>query len=150
VIRFIGMLLISAMFQSPALAQESADLTFILKSNPITRPQSPPTLGGKGGAVIRLNFEETSELKLFSTGLIRLYQKFIATQDLPVCNFTPGCSRFGMGSIQKYGFLRGVLLIADRLLRDHGMISAAHYPIDADTGKYADAIEDYSREALRK
>ncbi len=142
-IRFIGMLLISAMFQSPALAQESADLTFILKSNPITRP-------ARGGEAIRLNFEETSELKLFSMGFIRLYQKFIATQDLPVCNFTPSCSRFGMGAIQKYGFFRGVLLTADRLLRDHGMISAAHYPIDADTGKYADAIEDYSREALRK
>ena len=140
--RSLAILFILFWFLSNALAEETADLAFILKSNPIEMPQRRE--------VIRLNFEETSELKLFSTGFIRVYQKFISTQDLPVCNFTPSCSRFGMAAIQKYGFLRGVLLTADRLLRDHGMISAAHYPIDAHTGKYADAIEDYSREALRK
>ena len=135
-------LLMAIILVSPAIADEAADLGFIRKVNPMLtelaenqtpHPQEAP----------RLNPREISELKLAATGLIRLYQKFISSQDKPACNFHPTCSRFGMACIQEYGVLRGILLTADRLLRCNGS-QAAHYHKDAVTGKYVDMVSDYA------
>ncbi|MCE2414589.1 membrane protein insertion efficiency factor YidD [Candidatus Poribacteria bacterium] len=93
--------------------------------------------------VIRFNPEEASELKFVATGLIRLYQEFVSSQDGPTCNFHPTCSRFGMACIQEYGVLRGILLTADRLLRCNGS-QAQHYHKDGVTGKYIDPVSDYA------
>jgi len=120
---------------SPTFAGEAADLAFIRKINPITTP--------KPKEVVRFNPQETSELKLAATGLIRLYQKFISSQDGPTCNFVPTCSRFGMACIQEYGVLRGVLLTADRLIRCNGSQSS-HYHKDSVTDKYIDPVSDYA------
>lgn len=122
-------------FVSPAFASEATDLAFIRKINPMTTP-SPQE-------IVRFNPQETSELKLAATGLIRLYQKFISSQDGPTCSFSPSCSRFGMACIQEYGVLRGVLLTADRLLRCNGSQSR-HYHKDNVTGKYIDPVSDYA------
>ena len=122
-------------FVSPAFASEATDLAFIRKANPITTP--------KPQEVVRFNPQETSELKLAATGLIRLYQKFISSQDGPSCGFSPSCSRFGMACIQEYGVFRGVLLTADRLLRCNGSQSR-HYHKDNVTGKYIDPASDYA------
>ena len=135
-------LLMAIILVSPAIADEAADLGFISKVNPMLaelaenrtpHPQETP----------RLDPREISELKLAATGLIRLYQKFISSQDKPACNFHPTCSRFGMACIQEYGVLRGILLTADRLLRCNGS-QAAHYHKDAVTGKYVDMVSDYA------
>ena len=120
---------------SLTFADEAADLAFIRKANPITIP--------KPAEVVRFNPQETSELKLAATGLIRLYQKFISSQDGPTCNFVPTCSRFCMGCIQEYGILRGVLLTADRLIRCNGSQSR-YYHKDRVTGKYIDLVSDYA------
>ena len=119
----------------PTVADENADLAFILDANPISTPNP--------NEEINFNPKETSELKFAATGLIRLYQKFVSSQDSPSCNFTPSCSRFGMGCIQEYGVLRGILLAADRLLRCNGSQSP-HYHLDLKTNKYADPITDYA------
>ena len=122
-------------------AQTKTGLEFIVASNPLLS-EAP-----KGN--VRLSFHETSEIKLFSIGLIRLYQLFISSQDMPVCNFVPSCSQFGMEAIRKYGFLRGVLLTSDRFQRCHGL-SSQYYILDEQTGKLVDSVENYSIEALRK
>ena len=119
----------------PAFSGEVSDLAFIRKVNPIAIP--------KQREILRFNLQETSELKLAATGLIRLYQKFISSQDGPSCNFEPTCSRFGMACIQKYGMVRGLLLTADRLLRCNGLQSP-HYHKDGVTGKYIDPVSDYA------
>ena len=122
-------------FVFPASTDEATDLAFIRKTNPITTP--------KQQEVVRFNPRETSELKLAATGLIRLYQKFISSQDGPSCNFIPTCSRFGMACIQEYGVMRGIFLTADRLLRCNGSQSR-HYHKDEATGKYIDPASDYA------
>ena len=122
-------------FVFPASADEATDLAFICKANPVTTP--------KQQEIVRFNPRETSELKLAATGLIRLYQKFISSQDGPTCNFLPTCSRFGMACIQEYGMVRGILLTADRLLRCNGSQSR-HYHKDEATGKYIDLASDYA------
>ena len=63
--------------------------------------------------------KNSSELKTASSGLIRLYQVLISSQDSPACNFTPSCSRFTSTAIRKAGLFKGSLLGADRLLRCH-------------------------------
>lgn len=120
---------------SSVFSGEATDLAFIRKVNPVTilKPQE----------VIRFNPSETSELKFAATGLIRLYQKFISSQDNPACNFQPTCSRFGMACIREYGVARGILLTADRLLRCNGSQSQ-HYHKDSVTGKYIDPVSDYA------
>ena len=134
-VRFCLFCLSAVIFVSPAFASEATDLAFIRKVNPITTTKSQE--------VVRFNRQETSELKLAATGLIRLYQKFISSQDSPTCSFSPSCSRFGMACIQEYGVLRGVLLTADRLLRCNGS-QARHYHKDSVTGKYIDPVSDYA------
>ena len=122
-------------FVSPTFASETADLAFIRKVNPM--------MSSKAQGDVRFNPQQTSELKIVATGLIRLYQKFISSQDGPTCNFHPTCSRFGMACIQEYGVVRGILLTADRLLRCNGSQSR-YYPKDATTGKYVDSVSDYA------
>ncbi len=133
--RFCVFCLSAVIFLSPAFANEATDLAFIHKVNPMTTP--------KPQEVVRFNPQETSELKLAATGLIRLYQKFISSQDGPSCGFTPSCSRFGMACIQEYGVFRGILLTADRLIRCNGSQSR-HYHKDNVTGKYIDPVSDYA------
>ena len=127
--------LVAVFLVSPAFSDEAVDLAFIRKVNPIMslKPQE----------VVRFNPKDTSELKIVATGLIRLYQKFISSQDGPTCNFRPTCSRFGMACIQEYGVARGILLTADRLLRCNGSQSQ-HYHKDSVTGKYIDPVSDYA------
>lgn len=134
-VRFCLLCSVAVLLTPLAFADEAADLAFICKVNPITTPNLQE--------VIRFTPQETSELKLVATGLIRLYQKFISSQDKPACNFTPSCSRFGMACIQEYGILRGMLLTADRLLRCNGAQST-HYPKDEATGKYIDPVTAYA------
>ena len=122
-------------FVLSAFSDEAADLAFIRKFNPITTQESQE--------VIRFNPLETSELKLAATGLIRLYQKFISSQDGPACNFSPTCSHFGMACIQEYGMVRGIVLAADRLLRCNGS-QPQYYRKDSVTGKYIDPVSDYA------
>ena len=119
----------------PTSADEAADLAFIRNANPITTP--------KPQEAVRFNLQETSELKLAAAALIRLYQKFISSQDGPACNFVPSCSRFGMGCIQEFGMLRGLLLTSDRLLRCRS-VQSRHYHRHEITGKYIDPVTDYA------
>ncbi len=132
---FFVCFLSALVFVLPAFSGEAADLAFIRKTNPIVKP--------KPQEVVRFNPQETSELKLVATGLIRLYQKFISSQDGPACGFQPTCSRFGMACIQEYGMVRGLMLTADRLLRCNGS-QWQHYHKDSVTGKYVDPISDYA------
>lgn len=114
---------------SVSMAQVKDDLKFIIKTNPI--------MTEKKHEMSKFTLKEVSESKLLATGLIRLYQLFISSQDMPVCNFTQTCSRFGIESIQKYGIFFGILMTADRLQRCNG-IGKRYYPIDLETGRSLD------------
>jgi putative component of membrane protein insertase Oxa1/YidC/SpoIIIJ protein YidD/outer membrane protein assembly factor BamD (BamD/ComL family)/TM2 domain-containing membrane protein YozV len=49
--------------------------------------------------------------------VIRLYQLFIAEQDLPTCNFQPFCSAFSMEAYGSTDPLQATLMTFDRLMR---------------------------------
>jgi len=79
------------------------------------------------------NLKETSEVKLFFAGSIRFYQIFIASQDIPSCNFTLTCSRFMTKAIQEYGIIHGLLMGSDRLQRCFSPSRKYYFP-DIETG----------------
>ncbi len=79
------------------------------------------------------NLKETSEVRLAFTGIIRLYQIFIASQDIPSCIFTLTCSRFMTKAIQEYGIIHGLLMGSDRLQRCFSLSRKYYFP-DIETG----------------
>lgn len=62
-------------------------------------------------------FKQTSELRLVTSGLVRMYQVFVSPQGPPGCNFTVTCSHFLTRAVQKYGLVHGLLMGGDRLFR---------------------------------
>ncbi len=129
-------LLISFILSIPTDAGEIEDLLYIRQTNPILKENFEKEKS--------INLTKTSELKLVATGMIRLYQKFISSQDGPTCQFAPTCSHFGMACIHEYGMFRGILLAADRLIRCNGQQSN-FYQLDFTMNKYLDPITDYAK-----
>jgi len=111
----------------------SSELGFILSNNPI---QDVP----KTKKYSHINILSPKGLL---SGTIRFYQLFISTQDIPVCNFTPSCSQFGIDALREFGIIRGILLTSDRLQRCNGT-SASYYKLDYGSGKFVDPVQIYS------
>jgi hypothetical protein len=116
----------------PAQGDVLSDLQFITTHNPLDQGRLENTQNVFVG--------ESNEMKIFATGFIRLYQIFLSSQDIPVCRFTPSCSRYGMAAFKKYGLLLGALMTSDRLQRCHGL-GAQFYSIHPITGKFYDPID---------
>lgn len=111
------------------------NLDFLLQVTPITSISTEKE--------VTFDLKKRSEIELLSTGLIRVYQLFISSQDLPVCNFTQSCSRFGMEAIQRYGLFWGGLITADKIMRCNSL-TRGHYKIDKETGLAIDhPVERY-------
>ena len=102
-------------------------LDFLYEINPIISEKTDERL------VSLLDFKETSEIKLAFSGLIRFYQIYISSQDVPSCNFTLTCSRFMAKAIQEHGAVHGFLMGSDRLQRCFGA-SRKYYLKDPKTG----------------
>ncbi|MDD5595768.1 MAG: membrane protein insertion efficiency factor YidD [Candidatus Omnitrophica bacterium] len=57
--------------------------------------------------------------KIIALKLIQYYQRYLR-QVLPCgCRFVPSCSEYAAQAINKYGFFKGSILAAGRLLRCH-------------------------------
>jgi len=60
---------------------------------------------------------EINPVKIVIGSSLTLYQKLISPSQGDVCNFSPSCSHFGKGAIEKYGPIWGILMATDRLMR---------------------------------
>lgn len=77
------------------------------------------------------------------TGMIRFYQRVLSSQDGANCPMRPTCSEFTLQAIQRYGLVQGILMGADRLLRDNPW--SHDYPIGG-TGErifLVDPVEEH-------
>jgi putative component of membrane protein insertase Oxa1/YidC/SpoIIIJ protein YidD len=61
---------------------------------------------------------ETSSVRLVFLGVIEQFQKRISPIQGPRCGFSPSCSAFGHQAVREQGPVRGVMMTADRLMRD--------------------------------
>lgn len=60
--------------------------------------------------------------KIFSyllIGGVRFYQYSLRPMLPPACRYTPTCSEYMIGAVQKYGFLKGFRLGIRRISRCH-------------------------------
>jgi putative membrane protein insertion efficiency factor len=80
-----------------------------------------------------------NELSQLAIGAIRLYQRHISSQDIPVCNFTPSCSEYGAQALREYGVVLGSIMIADRLQRCNAM-AREYYRVDPFTQLCIDPV----------
>lgn len=67
-------------------------------------------------------------MKLIILMLIKIYQKFSGL-GLPRCRFTPSCSDYAYDAIECHGILRGMWLIAKRLIRCHPFCIGGYDPV---------------------
>jgi putative component of membrane protein insertase Oxa1/YidC/SpoIIIJ protein YidD len=104
-----------------------SQLDFLSETSPIIKEENDERY------ISLFDFKETSEVKLAFSGLIRIYQIYLSSQDAPACNFTLTCSRFMTKAIQEYGAFHGLLMSADRLHRCSGY-SRKYYARDPQTG----------------
>lgn len=79
-----------------------------------------------GTRILELREQESEDEHLMPFGnaalaFIFLYRRYISSQDISACVFSPTCSEFGMRSINRYGIIRGLLMASDRLQRCHPM-----------------------------
>ncbi len=49
--------------------------------------------------------------------LVRAYQRFISPLFPPSCRYIPSCSEYAVEALNKYGFFKGLVLAAYRILR---------------------------------
>ncbi|WP_394355937.1 membrane protein insertion efficiency factor YidD [Adlercreutzia shanghongiae] len=54
---------------------------------------------------------------LIAVGLIMFYRMAISPLLLPACRFVPSCSEYGLTAFKRYGFRKGFVLTAKRILR---------------------------------
>jgi putative membrane protein insertion efficiency factor len=69
----------------------------------------------------KLNFNQENEYKLLLNIFFSGYKNFISPYDFQSCSFYPSCSVYAVESIEKKGFIIGILNAADRLTRCNGL-----------------------------
>ena len=62
-------------------------------------------------------------------GAIHFYQRAVSPLLGPSCRFTPTCSEFAVGSIDRYGALAGGWLALKRILRCHPFGGQGYDPV---------------------
>lgn len=75
--------------------------------------------------------------------LLHTYRSTLARSDMDLCAFRPSCSRFAQLAIDEFGTIRGILLGADRLLRDGPSALDYGYRPAGDGRHLLDPISDY-------
>ncbi len=61
--------------------------------------------------------------------VIRFYQRAISPLMGPSCRFTPTCSEFAVGAIDRHGAVSGGWLACKRILRCHPFGGQGHDPV---------------------
>jgi len=75
--------------------------------------------------------------------LFTVYEKGFTVTETHNCPMNPSCSRFAKVAIEEAGLIKGILLTADRLMRDNNF-AHRYYPEDQN-GKLTDPVERYTQ-----
>jgi putative component of membrane protein insertase Oxa1/YidC/SpoIIIJ protein YidD len=122
-------------FQQVYAQQQSSDMAAITAH--IQNDEALKNSNEKKVVHMKLSY---NPIKLILFVPLYLYQKLVSEQVSAVCEFEPSCSNFGIQSIAKLGFIKGLFLTADRLTRCNGEAQpeSKYYLIDHYSGKVID------------
>ena len=87
---------------------------------------------------------------MFTRGMIRairFYQRAVSPLMGPSCRFTPTCSEFAVGAIERYGARSGGWLALKRILRCHPFGGQGYDPVPEASA--SDPTVRRSREEMR-
>lgn len=84
-------------------------------------------------------------LTLIAGSLLYTYQNLISQQLSASCLYHPSCSAFGKEAIEKYGFIKGFFLAADRVNRCNRISGMDIHPlrVDPHLHRASDPVEAY-------
>lgn len=68
-------------------------------------------------------------MKTILIKLIRFYQKYISPLKSTRCPYIPTCSQYGLEAIEKYGAVKGCLLVGWRILRCNPFSKGGYDPV---------------------
>lgn len=68
-------------------------------------------------------------MKFLVLNFLRLYKTFASPFLPPSCRFTPTCSEYTQGAVEKYGALRGTWLGVKRILRCQPFSKGGYDPV---------------------
>ena len=68
-------------------------------------------------------------LKSILIWLIQLYRKYLSPLKSTKCPYYPSCSQYGLEAVQKYGALKGGLLVLWRILRCNPFSKGGYDPV---------------------
>jgi uncharacterized protein len=67
--------------------------------------------------------------RLAGAGAIRRYQRWISPLLPPSCRFSPSCSEYAAGAVERFGLVHGGWLALRRLLRCHPFHPGGYDPV---------------------
>jgi uncharacterized protein len=76
--------------------------------------------------------------RVVGVAAIRWYQRWISSYLPPSCRFSPSCSEYAAGAVERHGLVRGGWLAVRRLLRCHPFHPGGFDPVPerrADPGR---------------
>ncbi len=85
----------------------------------------------------------STELQFTASLLLKTYKLFLSSQDVASCAFEPSCSEFAFKAIESEGFLKGIILSADRLSRCN-KFSPENYLINEINGLFIDPVDNHT------
>ncbi|MEE1256182.1 MAG: membrane protein insertion efficiency factor YidD [Lachnospiraceae bacterium] len=68
-------------------------------------------------------------LKHILIWFIQLYRKYLSPLKSTKCPYYPSCSQYGLEAVQKYGALKGGLLVLWRILRCNPFSKGGYDPV---------------------
>jgi uncharacterized protein len=68
-------------------------------------------------------------MKTLALWTLRTYKRWLSPVFPPSCRYVPTCSEYAMEAVETFGFLRGTLLSAGRLLRCHPFVKGGYDPV---------------------
>lgn len=68
-------------------------------------------------------------IKTIALAMVRFYQHYLSPLKPPSCIYSPTCSEYTYQAIAKYGFLRGVAMGVERLMRCHPFSHGGDDPV---------------------
>lgn len=91
------------------------------------------------------DWKSLDPLMLSALLMLQGYKSFVSGDLGSNCRFSPSCSAFSAAIIRQKGFIPGILLTADRLIRCNPEADYDHskHLVNPQTGKIEDEVADY-------